>query len=221
MDTPPGQRLIDLVRVAKSFLTKGRAPTVVFRPTTLTLPADRRLAILGGRHEGKSVLLSLLARSERPDLGQIITRSRLSPVVNSDRIFHRELSGIENIRFYARRFGVDEEQLIVAMDRFYRVSSFLDLAAGELPVRQRRSMEAALAAALAFDCYLLDDLGVLDPELIERHLHIAARRGAGVIFSTGSVRLARQFADCAVVIQNQTLYPFSRIEEAARFYDRD
>lgn len=221
MHASPGQRLIDLVRVAKSYATKGRVPNVVFRPTTLTLPADRRLAILGGKHEGKSVLLQLLARTERPDLGEVVTRAQLSPIVNADRIFHRDLSGFENIRFYARRFGVDENQLILAMDRFYRVSPFLDLCAGDVPLRQRRSMEAALAAALAFDCYLVDDLGLLAPDLVERHLDMAARRGAGVIFTTGSLRLARQFADCAVVIQDRTLYPFSRIEEAARFYERD
>lgn len=212
--------MIDLVGVAKSFATKGRLPTVVLGPTTLTLPADRRLAILGRKGEGKSVLLQLLARIDAPDLGRVISPLRLSPVVNSDRIFHRELSGIENIRFYARRFGVDENLLMSAMDRFYRLGPFLAEAIGNLSPRERHSVEAALVAALHFDCYLFDDINLLDLDLVERSFGSAAQRGAGVIFATGSTRSAQQFGDCAVVIQDRTLYPFNCIKEATRFYER-
>ena len=220
MHPPSASRLIGLVAVTKSFAVRGRAPNVVFRPTTLSLPADRRLAVLGGKSEGKTVLLQLLARTEKPDLGQIVGSVALSPVVNSDRIFHRDLSALENVRFYARRFGVDERQLMLAMNAIYPLAPVLERRVGALTMRERRGMEAALAAAFAFDCYLLDDIDILPPELAERTLAAAARRGAGVIFATDRARLARQFADCAVVIQDQTLHPFARIEEATRFYER-
>ena len=220
MHAEPASRLIGLLAVAKSYAAKGRAPTVVFRPTTISLPTDRRLAILGGKSEGKTVLLQLLARTEKPDLGQIVAPVSLSPVVNSDRIFHRDLSGLENIRFYARRFGVDERLLIRAMDSICPLAPVLERRVGSLTMRERRGLEAALAAAFSFDCYLIDDIGILPPELAERTLAAAARRGSGVIFATDRARLARQFADCAVVIQDQTLHPFARIEEATRFYER-
>jgi capsular polysaccharide transport system ATP-binding protein len=221
MHAPSRPRLIHLVEVTKTFTGRDEPPKVVFWPTTISLPADRRLAILGGKGEGKSVLLQLLVRNEKPDLGKVIAPLRLSPVFNSDRLFHPGLSGFENVRYYARRFGVDEEQLVTAMDRFYPISRFLKILHGELTIRERRTMEATLAAAIAFDCYLLDDVGQLAADLVERHLAIAARRGAGVIFTTGSPRLAQQFADCAVVIQDRTLHPFCRIEEATRFYERN
>lgn len=220
MHAEPGARLIGLVAVAKSFAAKGRAPTVVFRPTTISLPTDRRLAILGGKSEGKTVLLQLLAQTEKPDAGRVVAPLALSPVVNSDRIFHRDLSGFENIRFYARRFGVDERLLMRAMDAIYPLAPVLERRVGSLTMRERRGMEAALAAAFAYDCYLLDDLEILPPELAQRTLATVTRRGAGVIFATDRARLARQFADCAVVIQDQTLHPFARIEEATRFYER-
>jgi capsular polysaccharide transport system ATP-binding protein len=213
--------LIGLVEVAKSYAAKGRGPTVLFRPTTITIPTDRRLAILGGKSEGKTVLLQLLAGAERPDTGRIVSWSRLSPVVNADPIFHRNLSGIENVRFYARRFGVGEEPLLMAMNRFYRIGPLLDQRVGDLPVRARRSMEAALAAAFAFDCYLVDDVGLLDGELVERLVAAAGQRRAGLIFAAGGLRQARLFADCAIVIRDRTLHPFNQVEEAARFYGRD
>lgn len=212
--------MIGLVGVAKSFALKGHAPCVVFRPTTISLPADRRLAVLGGKSEGKTILLQLLARSEKPDFGEVVTRLRLSPVVNADRIFHRELSALENVRFYARRFGVGEDRLIVAMDNFHPLSAYLDERVGDLSQKQRRSTEAALVAALGFDCYLVDDIGLFDPELIERTFEAATRRGGGVIFAATGARHARRYGDCAVVIHDHTLHPFPRIEEAIRFYER-
>ena len=220
MHAKPHSRTIGLIQVAKSFSIKGRAPVVVFRPTTISIPTDRRVAVLAGKGEGKTVLLQLLARTEPPDFGQVVTHSRLSPVVNSDRMFHRDLSGLENIRFYARRFGFDEERVILAMDSLYSIGPFLNIRIGNLSQRERRSMEATLTAALAFDCYMIDDVGLLASSLAERFLETAVQRGAGLIFATGSLRLARQFGDCAIVIQGQTLHPFSRIEEAARFYER-
>ncbi|HEV2300803.1 MAG TPA: hypothetical protein VGR91_04465 [Stellaceae bacterium] len=220
MGSQSNSRLIGLIAVAKSFAEKGRAPTVVFRPTTISLPADRRLAVLGAKSEGKTVLLQLLAGTEKPDAGRVIAPVGLSPVVNSDRIFHRDLSVLENIRFYARRFVVDEVCLMQAMDRFCPLAAVLDRRVGALTMRERRGMEAALATAFAFDCYLVDDIDILPPELAERTLAAVARRGAGVIFATDRARLARQLADCAVVIHDQTLHPFARIEEATRFYER-
>jgi capsular polysaccharide transport system ATP-binding protein len=220
MHPAPRSRLIRLVAVAKTFAEKGGEPIVVFRPTTITLPADRRIAILGGKSEGKTVLLQLLARTEKPDLGHIIAPLRLSPVVNSDRIFHPNLSGLENIRFYARRFGVDEGRLMSAMEGFYPLGRVLEKRVGTLALKDRRAMEVALAAAFAFECYLVDDIGMLASDLAERAVEVASRRGAGVIFATGSPHFVRRFADCAVVIQDHTLFPFNRVEEATRFYER-
>jgi capsular polysaccharide transport system ATP-binding protein len=220
MHAESGSRVIGLLAVAKSFGEKGRAPAVVFRPTTISLPTDRRLAILGAKSEGKTVLLQLLSGTEKPDTGRVIAPARLSPVVNSDRIFHRDLSVLENIRFYARRFSVDEVGLMQTIDRISPLAAILDQRAGSLLMRERRGIEAALAVAFAFDCYLVDDIDILPPELAERTLAAARRRGAGVIFATDRTRLARQFADCAVVIRDQTLHPFARIEEATRFYEQ-
>jgi ABC-type polysaccharide/polyol phosphate transport system ATPase subunit len=213
--------VIRLVAVAKAFGGERGEPTVVFRPTTITLPADRHLAILGGRNEGKTVLLQLLSLTEKPDAGQVITALRLSPVVNSDRIFHRNLSVFENIRFYARMSSVDEHTLMRGMNSILSLGPVLEHRIGSLTMRERRGLEAALAIALGFDCCMIDDIGMLAADIVQRALATAACRGAGVIFATDRARHVRQFADCAVVIQGQTLHPFARIEEAIRYYERE
>jgi capsular polysaccharide transport system ATP-binding protein len=220
MPARPLRPVIHLVAVAKGYVATGSAPKLVFRPTTLTLPADRRVAVLGERREGKTVLLQLLAGQEPPDEGEVIAPLRLSPIVNGGRLFHPGLTGLENIRFFARLSGFDADRLLVAVSALSGVGKALNRPARDLEWAERKSVEAALTASLPFDCHLIDDLGQLDEALAEQYFALAARHRAGIIFTTNKARLARRFADCAVVIRDHTLYPFARIEEATSFYER-
>jgi capsular polysaccharide transport system ATP-binding protein len=212
--------VIQLLAMAKGFVTAGAPPKLVFRPTTLSLPADRRVAVLGERREGKTVLLQLLAGLEIPDEGSVVAPLRLSPIVNGGRLFHPNLTGLENIRFHARLSGFDADHLLAAVSAMSGIGKGLNRPARDLEWGERKSVEAALTAALPFDCHLIDDLGQLEDELQEQYFAAAAQHRAGVIFATNKARLARRFADCAVVIRDHTLYPFARIEEATSFYER-
>lgn len=216
-----GSRLIQLLSVRKSFPAKRGAPEVVLRPTTISLPADCRVAVLADRRQGKTSLLRLLAGAELPDAGDVIAPLRRSPVINSGNLCDPQLTISENIRFYARVFAFDADRLILAVDAFCGSGALL----GRLGKRLRepgfhRLVELALASVLPFDCYLVDDIGRLAADTVDRFFAAAAQRGCGVIFATGRPRLARQFGDCAVVIRDQILHPFSRVEEATRFYEQ-
>ena len=220
MHASPRAQLIYLLSVAKSFSAKGRVPKVVFRPTTVTLPVDRRGAVLGGKGEGKTVFLQILAGAETPDQGHIIVPARLSSIINSGGLLHPQLTGFENIRFVARMFGVDARQLTAAVDAFGGIGDALSLRMKSQDVNRRKALEAALTIALPFDCYLLDNIGQMAPEMLEPTFEAAARRNAGVIFATSKPRMVRQFANFAIVINDQTLHAFSHVEEAIRFHER-
>src|SRR5277367_5019471 len=55
------EQMIYLHSVSKTVFAKHEGPRLVFRPTNAALPTDRRVAILGDRQQGKSMLLRLLA----------------------------------------------------------------------------------------------------------------------------------------------------------------
>jgi capsular polysaccharide transport system ATP-binding protein len=213
-------RLVHLVSVAKSFPGGAHAPRIVFRPTTVSLPTDRRVAILGDKRVGKTTLLQMLARKLIPDQGRLIAPVRFSPVVNSGGLLHPKLTVLENIRFLARLFGADAERLAFAVDALNGGDIRLDTPFKTHDSGGRKDLEAAVAIALPFDCYLFDDAGQLGPDLIERCFEAAKWRGAGFIFASTSSRLARQFADAILVIGDMTLYPFADAEEGIRFFER-
>ena len=57
----PSPRLIHFVDVAMSYPREGLLPQIVLVPGTISLPTDRRLAVLVRRHQGKTTLLQLLS----------------------------------------------------------------------------------------------------------------------------------------------------------------
>jgi capsular polysaccharide transport system ATP-binding protein len=217
MPAPSTARLIHLLAVAKSFPRQGGTPKVVLHPTTVALPADRRVAVLGEKGDGKTVILRMLAGLDAPDQGEIVGAAQMSPIANGGGFLHPQLTAQENIGLLARIYGVDTDQLTVAVETFCGLD---DLSGGRLDPALRRMVELAVTAVLPFQCCLVDNLGLIALEVAERYLETATARGAGVIFTANKAWLARRFADYAVVIRDGALHPFTRVEEASSFYAR-
>jgi len=92
------------------------------------------------------------------------------------------------------------------------------LPAGALPGKSRRPMEMLLAALLPYDCYLVDDVERVDPEIFAVVLRILRRRRAGMIFTAHNYKFAREFATSGCVIANRTAHAFESVEEALNHY---
>jgi capsular polysaccharide transport system ATP-binding protein len=212
-------RVIHLVSVAKSYWTPRSAPKIVLQPTTLTLPADRRLAVLGKKRQGKSVFLRMLAGAEIPTEGEVIARMRSSPVVKSGALFHSRLSNRENIRCFARMLNLDGDLLTLAIDAFCGGCALAKSPKDE-DREWRSAAEMALLSIIPFDCYFVDDIGQFAKPIRERHLDTIAQRRAGIIFTTNQPSLARDYADCAVVIRDGIVHPFPNVAEAIAFDER-
>jgi capsular polysaccharide transport system ATP-binding protein len=212
--------MIHLVEAALSYHPPGGTMKTVFFPTTLDIPIDRRLAILGGRRNGKSSLLRLFAGAEMPSYGAIVSSARMSPVIKPGAFFGPKLTIYENLRFYARMFNLEAEQLVAIVSSVCGPELSLGREVGDEPRDMRTMAELALITVLPFDCYLVDDVIAL-PEAARRLLFLAAeQRQAGVIFATNQIGWAAHEADCAVVIRDKMLHPFSDIQEAVAFHER-
>jgi capsular polysaccharide transport system ATP-binding protein len=212
--------VIHLVSIAMSYAIPGSGHKVVLLPITLDLPINRRLAVIGQKKQGKSVLLRVLSGAETPTIGEVVSRARLSPVIRAGALFSPRLSIYENIRFVARMFNLDTDFLAEAVLSVCGIAGVMgDKAKGESN-EDKKTAELALLSILPFDCYLVDELSLI-PETARQGLFSAAHQhGAGVIFATNSTRLVQRYADCAVVIRNKTIHPFSDVEEAIAFHER-
>ncbi|MCI0439078.1 MAG: ABC transporter ATP-binding protein [Chloroflexi bacterium] len=110
--TPHGLA-IDIQGLSKSF---GRA--AVLRDLDLQVPWGETLAVLGPNGSGKTTLIKILATLTKPDAGKVrvaggdISRAgksvrRLIGVVTHDTLLYEGLTAYENLKFFARMFGLD------------------------------------------------------------------------------------------------------------------
>jgi capsular polysaccharide transport system ATP-binding protein len=214
------QRLIHLIGVTKTYTVENASPKLVLRPTTLTIPTDRRIAVLGRRRSGKSTILKLLAGNESPSEGEIFSRVRISSVVRPGSLFHPRLNNQENLRFYARTLNVDMEELMAAVGSYSTVSTNRGTNRRGENTEQRKAIEVALLTLQCFGCYLVDEIAHLADDVRHRLLYAAAQQGAGVIFSTNLPQMARRYAEGAIVIREGIVRPFASIERAIQFHER-
>ena len=219
----PGARLIHLVDAAKSFARPGASPRVVLLPATLSLPTDRRLGVLGARKAGKTTLLQLLAGGIRPDHGAVMGADVMSPAVNAGGsaggLMHPGLSAVENLRFLARAYGFDADGLLAAAVALAGSDMLLDRPLKTQEGPQRRSFEAATTFVIPFGCYLVDEIGQVDQDVMARCFALAARRGAGVIFTTSQPRLVMQHAEAAVTLRDGALQVFAEARDAVENHE--
>ncbi len=210
-------RLIHFVKLAKARQAPNLPRKIILRPTNLSVPADRRLAVLGRNTDEKTTFLRLLAGTELPTEGSVVSRLRLSPIIRRGPLFHPRLTEGENILFYARALNLDVEHLMFALESFY--GSKAHSVPGEGGDKQK-AKEIGILTLMTFDCYLIDEIGHLSEYLRKRHLDALTHQRAGLIFTTNSPQLARQHGDCALVIRDGTIFPFVNVEEAIAFNER-
>ena len=149
--------MIELKGLSKAYSLRGGDRKVIADNLTFTIP-ERNIAILGRNGMGKSTLLRLLAGIEKFDSGEIIRHRSISWPIGFRGSFHRELSGIENVRFIARIYGQDTEKITEFVKEFSELGNFF-----YEPVKTYSSgMGARLAfgasMAVEFGCYLIDEV---------------------------------------------------------------
>jgi ABC-type polysaccharide/polyol phosphate transport system ATPase subunit len=202
--------MIRLFNVSHTLREKGVDPVPIMRNVSVALPANRRLVILGEDHRELSEILLMLAGMRRPDKGWLtFGQMRCSPVVNSGSVAGRtlvaQLSAIDNIRLAARTHGLDESALIALVESGCKLDKMLSAPVGSLDRVAKRKLEATLIAAIPFDCYYIDRLHEFEGPIIWQFVHVAAQRGAGILFTSRMPNQTRKFAQLAATVESGSL----------------
>lgn len=214
--------MIKLENLSKSFWLKGERKVVIDN-LSLTLPTGKSLALLGRNGAGKSTLLKIIAGTMNPDSGRVLSDGSVSWPVGLAASFHGDLSGAENVRFIARIYGVDTDDLVAFVDWFAELgpSYYMPMRSYSSGMRTRLTFGASMG--IKFDTYLVDEVTAVGDKAFRtksRMLFSNRMRSASAIMVNHSMNQIRQFCDAGVVLEAGKAVYFDDLEEAIHLHDK-
>ncbi|OJY28937.1 ABC transporter ATP-binding protein [Gemmobacter sp. LW-1] len=214
--------MIRFVNLCKSY-SLGHSRKVIVDNLTLTLPPGKSLALLGRNGAGKSTLLRMVAGSIQPDSGRILSDGTISWPVGLGGSLHKEMTGAQNVRFLARVYGVDTEELEDFVADFAELGSHFHMPVRSYSSGMRSRLAFGASMGIRFDTYLVDEVtAVGDARFRKKSRTVFRDRMAqsGAILVAHDLNALRDYCDAGLILENGRLYVFDDLDEAITVHKR-
>ena len=161
-DPSPGQ---EAPVVVVTNLTKQFGRFAALRGVNASFSPRRIYAILGDNGAGKTTLLRTLAGLTQPTSGSIVILGSTDPRPVRDRIgymahpslLYDEMTGIENLRYFQRLYGINDERRCFEIIELVRLDPKLTRPVGQYSQGMRQRMSLARALLNEPEILLLDE----------------------------------------------------------------
>ena len=210
--------------VTKVYPTRDGGEVTILEDFSCAMPRGRNIGILGRNGAGKSTMMRLIAGSERPTSGQVYREGKVSWPLGFSGGFNGQLTGRQNLRFIARLYRADYEEIVDFVEDFAAIGKFMDEPLRNYSSGMKARLTFGTSMAIPFDYYLIDEvIGVGDKAFRERCAEVLAerRRAATVLLVSHSSALLRQFCDIGGVLADGTVTFFNTLEEAIEAHDEN
>ncbi|MBC3764955.1 ABC transporter ATP-binding protein [Neptunicella marina] len=213
--------MIYLDKITKIY-TSNNTRHVLFQDLSFEIPKGHNIAFLGANGAGKSTLFRLIAGSEYPTRGKIITDQHISWPVALATGIHSAMTGRENTRFIGRINGVKDlhayERKVVD---FAKLGKQYDVPVGKYSSGMRSRLAFACSLSIDFDIYLIDEVTAVGDASFKKRAQQALlerSREANVIMISHQIKELKQFCDSAIVINKGQLTFYNDINEGIKRY---
>lgn len=213
--------MIVLENLTKVFWLEGQRK-VVLREASAVFPSRVSVGLLGRNGAGKSTLLDLIGGSILPTSGQILSDGRISFPVGFAGSFHPDMTGAQNVRFVARIYGVDTDELIAYVEDFAELGKHFHLPIHSYSSGMRSRLAFGLSMGLKFDTYLIDEVTAVGDATFKRKSEVVFAdrlRNAGAIFVSHSMTSIRRMCNAGAVLEKGKLTYYPDLEEAIEVHE--
>lgn len=196
----------------------------IFDNLNFTFPEGHHVALLGSNGAGKSTLFRIIAGSEYPNKGKVITDKSISWPVALATGIHPQMTGRENTRFIGRVNGVaDLDEYQEKVRDFAELGIKFDLPVSTYSSGMRSRLAFGTCIAIDFDIYLIDEAtSVGDPKFKKKAKQalLDKKKSSNMIMVSHDIAEIKQFCDSAVILHQGNLTYFDDLAEALDIYKK-
>jgi capsular polysaccharide transport system ATP-binding protein len=208
--------MIHFENLQKGFWTPT-GPKFVARNVNAVFPSGVSVALLGRNGAGKSTMMQMIGGSVKPDSGSINITGSMSWPVGFAGSFHRDLTGQQNVRFIARVYGVDTDELVGFVEDFAELGAHFHLPVRSYSSGMKSRLAFGVSIGIPFDTYLVDEVtsvGDASFRLKSRLVFEERMRDSGSVVVTHSMREVRSLCTAGAVLEDGVLTYFENVEDA-------
>ncbi|MGX6565921.1 ABC transporter ATP-binding protein [Cupriavidus necator] len=214
--------MIQLSDIGKLYQTRSGSRTVL-DGVNLEIGYGEKVGILGGNGAGKSTLIRIISGAERPSRGSIYRGMSVSWPLAFGGAFQNSLTGIDNLRFICRIYGMSVEDRIPFVQDFTELGRYLKEPVKTYSAGMRAKLAFAISMAVDFDCFLIDEVTAVGDERFRQKCHIELfekRASRAMIFVSHDPAFIRANCNRATVLVGGKLHEFADMDEAYSFYGK-
>lgn len=214
--------MIRLQGVSKSYVTSSGTREIL-RGVDLTVRLGERVGIMGRNGVGKSTLVRLISGAERPTTGTIERHMSVSWPLAFSGGFQPGLTGIDNLKFICRIYGVDYRSRLSFVEEFTELGQYLYEPIGIYSTGMRARLAFAISMVVDFDCYLIDEVVAVGDQIFREkcEVELFQRRGdRAMIIVSHSLAYLRDHCSRFILIRDGQLEEFDDATEARIAYKR-
>ena len=212
--------MLSVEHVSKVYETR-RGPYKVFEDVSFTLQRGRNLGILGRNGAGKSTMIRLISGAERPTTGRIRRGMRVSWPFAFVGAFQVNLTGLDNLKFVCRVYGIDYKPLVPFVEDFTELGTFFREPVLHYSHGMMTRLAFALSMAIEFDCFLIDEAMIVGDARFHERCHyelFQKRKDRAFILVSHEPNAIKTYCDNAVVLHEGRLFAFPSVDAAYTFY---
>jgi len=206
--------------LSKTYRTRLGARTVLDN-VSFALQRGRNLGILGRNGAGKSTLIRLISGAEQPTSGRIHRGMSVSWPLAFGGAFQSNLTGLDNLKFVCRVYGVDYKPLVPFVEEFTELGVYFREPVLHYSHGMLTRLAFALSMAIEFDCFLIDEAMVVGDVRFHERCHVELfhkRRDRAFILVSHDANVIKLYCERACVLHDGKLYEFSTVDDAYNFY---
>ena len=212
--------MLSVEQVSKIYETR-HGPHRVFENVSFALQRGRNLGILGRNGAGKSTMIRLISGAERPTSGRIRRGMRISWPLAFTGAFAHNLTGLDNLKFVCRVYGVDYVPLVPFVEDFTELGAFFREPVLHYSHGMMTRLAFALSMAIEFDCFLIDEALVVGDARFHDRCHVELfqkRKDRAFILVTHDATHIKTYCTDACVLHDGKLLSFPSVNKAYDFY---